>query len=386
MHERGNRLGVIAVLALGFLLACSRGGPASTKAGSERGSTGAETQSEDQLTRHALLLAGLDDPRDRGDPLRATAAFRDHAREMAALWQRYDTSESERIRPWVIRNLAPLQHAQTLFYPFAGADFLFAHAFFPQVRTYVLVGLERVGALGNLDRMAPGNLEQEYARVRKTVAPLLRSTFFKTLEMQEDVLQDGVMTILATLIAGTHHKIVDVREISLSADGHVIDRSIDRALTPGAQIDFEDEQGGELHTLYYFREDLSDKGLSKQGALLAFVDALPSKVAFAKAAAYCMHGQPFSIVRNDILNDCDGVLEDDTGIPLRYFRASEWDLRYFGHYSQPIDMFMNYRQEDLARAFAEGKNVFPLTFHVGYGGGPGASNLLLALKRGKLAE
>jgi hypothetical protein len=229
--------------------------------------------------------------------------------------------------------------------------------------------------------MSSKKVALEYGRIEKAVTPLLRTTFFDTMEMQSDVLQDGVLTVLATLVAGTHHQLLKVEEVALSADGRLTERlTADPKLTPGARIDFVDEGSSDVQTLYYFRTDLSDKGLSKRGGLLAFMDTFPSKVTFTKAASYCMQGKPFSVIRGYVLDHSNAVLEDDTGVPLRYFGRASWDVRFFGHYAQPIPMFRNYRQPDLAKAFAQGDNVGPLAFHVGYGR-EAESNLLLAVRR-----
>ena len=99
-----------------------------------------------------------------------------------------------------------------------------------------------------------------------------------------------------------------------------------------------------------------------------------------KAASYLMQGKPFSVIRGYVLSHSEAVLEDDTGVPLRYFDRVTWDVRFFGHYDQPIPMFRNFRQPDLAKAFARGENVAPLAFHVGYGSET-ASNLMLAVRR-----
>ena len=221
-----------------------------------------------------------------------------------------------------------------------------------------------------------------YGCVQKALTPLLQATFFRTLEMQSDTLQDGILTILATLIAGTGHRILAVSTLALSKEGRVTERgkTDPPATAAGARIDFVPEGETETRTLYYFRTDLSDKGLAKQGGLLAFADTLPSKVSFAKAAAYLMHGQDFSTIRNYLLTHTQAVLQDDTGVPLRYFDHAVWDVHFFGHYTQPIAMFMNHRQKDLAAAFEKGDNVSPLEFHVGYGTSL-ASNMLLAVRR-----
>jgi hypothetical protein len=374
-------LPVCILVAVAPIASCSSKG-ASPRAVASAAPVGGETDEARRLTRFARLLAGVDDPLAAADdPLRASEAFRVHAREMGALWTEHNTTTAARIGAWVDQELRTGEPAQTLFYPFAGADFLFANAFFPRAHTYVLIGLERVGALKDLDALSARNVELEYGRVRKAVAPLLRTTFFRTLEMQSDVLEDGVLTVLATLIAGTHHRIVAIEEITLSQDGRVTERgSVDSKLTPGARIDFVDEGATDVKTLYYFRTDLSNQGLARQGGLLAFVDTLPSKATFTKAAAYRMHGRPFSVIRDYVLAHSQAVLEDDTGVPLRSFDRASWELRFFGSYLQPIPMFHNYRQPDLAEAFARSENVGPLPFHVGYGR-DAASNLELAVRR-----
>ena len=363
------------------LVACSRGGPSARGPAQAQAQAKAEAEPSRRYTRFARLLAGVDDPlAAAGDPRRASEAFQAHAREMAVLWTMHNTTAAQ-IRPWVDRELAPVQQAKTLFYPFAGADYLYANAFFPRAQTYVLVGLERVGALGDLDAMSAKNVELEYARIQKTVTPLLRATFFRTLEMQSDVLQDGVLTVLATLIAGTHHRLVAIEPVTLSLDGRVTTPGrAEPTSTPGARIDFVDEGATDVRTLYYFRTDLSDKGLARQGGLLAFLDTLPEKVTFTKAAAYTMQGQTFSVIRNYVVTHSQAVLEDDTGVPLRYFDSARWDIRLFGQYVEPIPMFRNYRQVGLAEAFASEKNVRPLPFHIGYGS-TSASNLMLAVRR-----
>jgi len=359
------------------MVACSSSDPSSRAPAQAR----IQTEIGRRYTRFARLLAGVDDPlAAKGDPLRASDAFHVHAREMAVLWTMHNTTAAQ-IRPWVNRKLVAVQQADTLFYPFAGADFLFANAFFPRAHTYVLVGLERVGALDDLDALSARNVEMEYTRIRKAVTPLLGATFFRTLEMQADVLQDGVLTVLATLIAGTNHQLVAISLVALSTDGRATKPgSTELTSTPGAQIDFVDEGTTDVRTLYYFRTDLSDEGLAKHGELFAFLDRLPSKVTFTKAAAYTMHGQPFSVIRNYVVANSQAVLEDDTGVPFRYFDRARWDVWFFGRYAQPIPIFRNYRQPDLAEAFASDKNVSPLAFHIGYGT-RSASNLILAVRR-----
>jgi len=61
------------------------------------------------------------------------------------------------------------------------------------------------------------------------------------------------------------------------------------------------------------------------------------------------------------------VVEDDSGIPYRFFNQSAWDVRLHGAYNEPIDLFRNWRQDDLKLAFDSRPDVLPLDFAIGYG-------------------
>lgn len=379
---------IVPLLALALLMSCSRerppvGADASAPARAESGS---QTPEARRLTRTARLLAGIPDPDAAADdPLRTHESFAAHQAAMAELWAPHDTAVTERVRPWATASLAPLQSFETVFYPFAGADFLFPHAFFPRAHTYVLAGLERVGRLSDLATLPPPRVAGTYGRVEKAVTPLLKGTFFYTRDMETDLYQDGILTLLVTFVGGTHHRVLTAENIDLFPDGHVEAPASDRAgVTPGARVTFVDEDDPTVRTLYYFRTDISNQGLAKHGGLLAFMKTLSAPVTFTKAASYCMHGALFSTIRDYVLTQSQAVLQDDTGVPLRYFDAATWETQLFGQYRQPIPRFKNYLQPGLAAAYTEGARVRPLPFHVGYGQMM-ASNLLLATRRTPLA-
>jgi hypothetical protein len=54
----------------------------------------------------------------------------------------------------------------------------------------------------------------------------------------------------------------------------------------------------------------------------------------------------------------------------------------YGRYSPPIQLFKNWRQDDLKAAFDTRTEKLPLDFGIGYRHS-GDSNLLVALRRGK---
>jgi hypothetical protein len=92
-----------------------------------------------------------------------------------------------------------------------------------------------------------------------------------------------------------------------------------------------------------------------------------------------MYRDHFSDVRNFLLERNRLLLQDDSGIPVTRFVQANWQLRPFGHYSGPIDLFANRYQSKLAQLFNQG-HVESIDFGVGYRWRPQSSNLMEAAK------
>ena len=53
-------------------------------------------------------------------------------------------------------------------------------------------------------------------------------------------------------------------------------------------------------------------------------------VTLLKAASYLMHSDNFSQVRGYLLAHSKVILEDDSGIPYRFFSNNKWNVRFVG--------------------------------------------------------
>lgn len=78
------------------------------------------------------------------------------------------------------------------------------------------------------------------------------------------------------------------------------------------------------------------------------------------------------------------IIQDDSGIPYRYFNSEQWSLALYGTYRYPQklkDLPYPPHQPSLTRAYE--LKCYPLPFNFGYGvkRGKGKSNLLLAVKK-----
>jgi hypothetical protein len=136
---------------------------------------------------------------------------------------------------------------------------------------------------------------------------------------------------------------------------------------------------GKAQTLYYFRTDISDDGLKKSG-FLKFAGELGKGDSFIKSASYLPHYDSFSKIREFLLDRSQALVQDDSGIPIRFFKPDEWRLRPFGRYLGPIGEFPGRYQKGLNDLFHR-SNTPRLDFGVGYRWRPNESNLLLAEKK-----
>jgi hypothetical protein len=129
--------------------------------------------------------------------------------------------------------------------------------------------------------------------------------------------------------------------------------------------------------LYYFTTDVSDGGIKSAPGFLKFCQRLGTGSSFLKSSSYLMFEQGFTTIRNFILEHSNRIVQDDSGIPLAYFDPNKWNLRLFGVYLGPIDLFKQHYQPRLQEIFRQG-NPPPLDFGFGYRWNYKEANLIVA--------
>lgn len=331
-------------------------------------------------------LAGL--PARPGAPLPDTllnsARWQAFSRTIGAKWRSYDRTRVRPIRRWGRHELdSAAQALPTIFYPFSGPDLLNVHTYFPQADTYVMVGLEPVGALPTPVVLAQPNL---FKSVQSSLWSVLSFSFFRTLSMEKDFQSaelDGTLPVLLLFATRTGHRVIDAQLVHLSAEG-TLEEAAARANTsevPGSRLLLEDSTG-RRQTVYYFSADLSDGKLAANPALLKFVGTLGPVATFVKSASYLMHKTYFSKVRKTVLNQSRLLLQDDSGVAYDFFDDGRWRIIHYGHYTKPIKLFAAHYQHDLYTAYHDSLNrPRPLPFGTGYNHRANESNLMLALRK-----
>lgn len=337
-----------------------------------------------RLSDTAKTLAGMPvTPESQFAAIQQTPAWFTHAGFMKAGWEGLEKDHLARIRLWSRAQLSAVGRS-TVFYPFSGPDFLFAHAFFPDGKDYILIGLEPIGEIPDLRSLSGQGLEKELKWVDESLCGLLQISFFRTNDMKVGMAEEGVLPILMVFLARTDNAVLAVDYIGLNGQPMSLasagGTSAGQARPKGVLVTFLPKGETSPRRLYYFSVDLSDYSLKDKREFTRFLKRFPSPTTYLKAASYLMYREKYSRIRGFIISKSAALLQDDSGIPFKEFDPVRWNIRFYGAYTRPIALFKDRFQPELLAAYSSGGGG-PLDFGVGYKHRAGEANLMLALAK-----
>jgi len=315
----------------------------------------------------AAFLAGLPSPPQ--SPLadaQQGEAYKSHKKALADQWAFCSKARYVPMQKWGEENLGKLSGSNEIVrYLFGGPDFLNVYALFPNARVMVLGGLEPVGEVPPPEKLNPVMLGQSLASLRQALRTSLYCGFFITKEMGGQLQHGcfrGVLPVLYTELALT---------------GNIVD-SVEFEQPFGAQgvrITYH-RPGHSNQMLYYFQSNLSNGQQCRR--FISWLETFGEGATYLKAASYLLHGDEFSQTREFLLRSSTVVVEDDSGIPYRYFAQGGWNIRLFGEYADPLPIFSEYLQKDFRDAYKTPAYAGPMAFGAGYHLLPAKANILLA--------
>ncbi len=311
-------------------------------------------------------------------------AYKNHYKEMKSAWDKTENKRLKSIRKWVDEEINNLCNENfRIFYPFSGPDILNAEIFFPCGNEFILFGLEPPGYVRDITNLNPAEMNKYLYYIRDSLRSILNYSFFRTNEMKVNFFKelDGLTPVLLTFLAYNKNEIYRITKIQWTPDGIVEDSNIKNGIQ-GVRIYYKNKtkQKEELKFLTYLQIDVSNKNLDNHKF---FLDQLKQKkpfITFIKAASYLMYNDSFSYIRDFILNNSYAIIQDDSGIPVKYFLNSDWNLKFYGNYIQPIPLFKNRYQPELRKIYLDKTKIHLLPFGTGYNFSPGTSNLMVAEK------
>jgi hypothetical protein len=310
-------------------------------------------------------------------PLTTDPAWQAHAEYFEKAFQKLNRGKLAKLHLWQKNYMPRLQEPiPVAFYMFSGPDFLFLDQFFPNASVYIMCGQEAIGPAPDPLRIAdlPGALQNLESAMKDS----LRTTYFITQDMKINLQQhlNGTLPILYVFLARADKTIREVTFVRLDAGGGDHESAPGQGGTPGVRIDYVDNHSGRAQTVFYFTTDISDGGIAANPAFMKFCGRHGVGASFLKSSSYLMFEEGFARVRDFILDHSNVIVQDDSGIPITYFN-DKWNLRFFGTYVGPIDLFKKYYQPKLQELY-EQSNSAPFDIGFGYQWDYHKSNLLVA--------
>ena len=333
----------------------------------------------------ARFLAGMPVPESSLlAPLARDPAWQEHAAFFEKEFSKLTLRQLQKLHAWQETYVPELlQPVPVAFYMFSGPDFLYVDQFFPRASVYVLCGKESMGPPPDPLRIA--NLSAALGNLENAMKSSLETTYFITKDMKVDLQQqnlNGVLPILYVFIARADKSITNVTFGSLSGSGAFQESAPGKrgGSIPGVRINYTDNQTGDSQTLYYFTTDISDGGIKSSPGFLKFCGRLRTGSSLLKSSSYLMFEEGFATIRNFILDHSNTIVQDDSGIPLAYFNPDKWNLRLFGNYLGPIELFKQHYQPKLQELFAQNSPP-PIEFGFGYRWNYKEANVMVATRK-----
>jgi hypothetical protein len=250
-----------------------------------------------------------------------------------------------------------------------------------------MVAREEVGSIPDLTKMNNAELLKYLQGIDVVLRDIYNKSYFITLNMITDIrnanLVNGMMPIIVWAAAKTNHEIVSMNYFDIDSTGATLPKTDFKS--SGVRIMLKDKATKQVKSLTYLSADISDDGFKAQPGVLKYLNAhVPGHSnSFVKSASYLLHYHTFTGIRNLILDKSASLVQDDTGIPFKYFDSKTWNVNLFGEYEKPVsDFSANLFQNDLNAAYSD-SNYYKgkLNFSLGYHWGSGNQNQMFSYKK-----
>ena len=279
-------------------------------------------------------------------------------------WQFYQQNMGQAMSDWAKTEINQ-PPGGTVFYPFSGPDFVTAAHLFPQANRFVLVAMQAAGEPAPITDMSSVRAQSFQSKFLREWMKFSRLAFFRTDDLNEDLrdkyAQIGVTTILITFALYMGYDVTDVYPITLDPkNGQFIQTTED-----WRSVRLMLSKAGKPVVLDYVSLDLSDSHLSQTEAMRAWLERESRNPVLIKAASHLLQETYFSILRDMLVANAKMVIQDETGLNYTYLsQIGPVDL--YGGFLYPHELFNRKKQESLAQAYKDSKNISPLPFAFSY--------------------
>jgi len=310
-----------------------------------------------------------------------------YAAEIDKSWEQFEKDKLSVVKPWVSTEIADINKNTThAFYPFSGPDFVYLYSFLPDADYYYLFGLEPAGSIPDISKIENASMNSFFGALNNAIRDNLNLSFFITKSMKNQMNNEqikGTIPVLLFFMSRFDLHIQSIRPAEINNEGELIVvetdslEEINASLQNIVEISFVKQGENKMRKLYYFSMNIRNDGFEKTPELETYLKSLPNNMTtFVKSSSYCMHEEKYARIRDIVLTQTKYLIQDDSGVPYRFFNEKKWNCNYYGSYSSPISVFSQFYQEDYKEVFNANKK--PLDFRFGYSN---PSNIFVAKRK-----
>lgn len=301
------------------------------------------------------------------------AEWKSYASDLDKNWENFQTNKLDVMKPWIDKELGEINKTtETAFYPFSGPDFAYMYTFLPNADQYYMVALEPVGIIPNIAKI--NNSASFFGAMNNAIRDNLNLSFYITKSMKSQMNNEqikGTLPVLLFFMARMNLHIQNICPATISKEGELVItesenmETVDKKFTNGVEITFVKPGENKLRKVYYLSVSIRNDGFEAMPEAEKYLKSLPVNMStFVKSSSYCMHEDKYNKIRDIVLSHSKNLIQDDSGVPFRFFKNDEWDFGFYGIYTRPIPVFSSCYQDDLKKAWPS--DAKKLGFRFGY--------------------
>lgn len=344
-----------------------------------------------ELDETARFLAGKKlDKKSKLYAYTLSKFYKKYVERLNTGWNSFQKPNLTKIAHWWVKH-SPSKYNKKILYPFSGPDIINALTLFPEGELYMLFGLEQPGVVPRPQEMTNRQITAGLNGMLHSLQTIFRYNFFRTKGMEKNLGNmsfNSIAGLLMMFLSLNDYTIVDAGNIAIDAESRLVEgiKSDSRIRwqsppksrrIPGIEISFK-KGNSPVKKLRFFMLNVIDSALTKFSPnFIPYIKNAGPCTTVIKSASYLMHNDKikFTKIRAAILAVSRYIIQDDSGIPLRYLTPNRWKVKFHGTYSIPIPMFRKRLQKDLKKAMKEYSTGI-LPFSYGYNYKSGESNLM----------
>jgi len=314
------------------------------------------------------------------------AVYRAYKKRMDTAWARLQEVNQPKIIAWRDKYL-PKKYTDTVFYPFSGPDIINALLFFPDGTEYIMFGLESPGAVPKAHEVPEQRLQAGLSGLSLALDNVLNVNYFKTVRMEKEISTssfNSITSVIMFFLSRMDYEVLAAKPVWIDGASTLLNEKPaerDPRLVSGVELLFRKGSDGPVKRVRYFQLNVIDNSLKTYTNFIPYLETYGRYTTIIKSASYLMHNTlKFTKIRALTLSHSDYILQDESGVALRYYDPKVWKLSFHGVYTKPVPLFANRYQPDFAKAMKE-KSTGPLPFSYGYNFRENESNLMFAERK-----